>query len=171
MYKELIMIHQHLEQSLARLNSRIESGFLKHKDDRDNINSHFFENRFENIFISREKIPELGKVFEKVKLHASDVTGEKTKNLRLGYWFNFMRPGERTLPHTHDEADELLSCVYYVSVPDDSGLLYLGENENRTVIKPREALMVFFPPTLVHHVDTNNSTSNRLSIGFNIGAP
>ena len=163
------MIHQHLEKNLGKINKKIMKGFLLHKDDKDNQNSHFFEERFENIYISQEKIPELGKVVEKIKSHAADITGIQEKYLQIGYWFNFMRPGERTLPHSHDEDDELLSCVYYISVPENSGQLYLGEQESQVVIEPRETLMVFFPPTLIHHVGINRSESNRLSIGVNIG--
>ena len=48
--------------------------------------------------------------------------------LRHGFWFNEMHPGHRTTLHSHEELDELLSAVYYVSCPDDSGRLILHDD-------------------------------------------
>lgn len=163
------MIHKILENELINLNTEIQTGFMNHKDASDTRSSHHFENRFENIYISQEIIPELDPVLDKVLHHAAGITGKNKAYLQLGYWFNYMQPGDRTLAHSHDENDELLSCVYYIAVPENSGFLYIGEGENQIIIEPQESLLVFFSAEEIHSVGVNKSDKHRLSIGINIG--
>ncbi len=163
------MISKYARDELKKYNTGILSGFQKHKDDVDNKLSHHFEGRYENIYINQTKIPGLTPVLDIVTRLASEILGLSSNNLQPGYWFNYMLTGQRTLPHNHDEDNELLSCVYYVSVPDQSGALFLGEGNSQEIIKPEASLMVFFPPDLVHSVGTNKSNLPRLSIGINIG--
>jgi hypothetical protein len=80
-----------------------------------------------------------------------------------------MEPGHVTLPHHHEEDDELVSGVYYVQVPTDSGDLVLGEGAASCRLAPRPGMLVFFPPTLVHEVTRNNSAGVRLSVAMNFG--
>lgn len=162
------MIYKFFERDLLQLNAEIKSGFHKYKDSPDTNKSHYFENRFENIFIKQKLIPALDTVFENVLRHAVEISGEAKELLRLGFWFNYMGPGDQTLAHSHDEDNEVLSCVYYVDVPDLSGDLYLGEGCSQQILTPNNSLLVFFPPNLVHSVSTNNSELYRLSIGMNI---
>ena len=163
------MISKYTKSELRKYNAGILSGFLRHKNDADNKLSHYFEGRYENIYINRNKIPELTPVFDIVTRLASEVLGLSSDNLQSGFWFNYMLTGQHTLPHSHDEDNELLSCVYYVSVPEQSGALFLGEGNNQEIIKPESSLLVFFSPDLVHSVGTNKSNQPRLSIGINIG--
>jgi len=154
---------------LKKYNSAVESAFLAHKDDPETLATHHFENRFENIYIPREKIPGLSCIFRKVLELSAEITKNVLPSLQMDYWFNYMKPGDRTLVHNHDENDELLSGVYYVAVPENSGVLYLGDEPDQEIVEPVDSLLVFFPPYLNHSVGINESSQHRLSIGINIG--
>jgi uncharacterized protein (TIGR02466 family) len=96
------------------------------------------------------------------------------KNLHAGYWFNYMPPGATTTLHTHDDDDELLSCVYYVNVPENSGNLIIYETldnnkQKKIEIQSTTGDFIFFKPDIRHEVSRNNSSEFRLSIGFNFG--
>jgi len=83
-----------------------------------------------------------------------------------------MQAGHSTSTHTHEEDDELLSGVYYISVPKESGDLILGDvskDEKRIRITPEEGEFIFFSPKLLHAVEENQSSELRLSIGVNFG--
>ena len=72
---------------------------------------------------------------------------------------------------THDDDDELLSCVYYVSVPEDSGKLIIYDGNEMIEIDSQTGNFVFFKPDVRHEVSRNNSYEHRLSIGMNFGVP
>lgn len=91
--------------------------------------------------------------------------------LHFGFWFNEMQPGHETSLHTHEENDELLSAVYYVSAPPESGRLVVEEDEAQILITPRPGLLLLFPPDLPHAVERNASDRTRLSVAFNFGPP
>jgi len=149
------------------LNKNILEKFNIYKDHKNTNKSHFFEGRYENIYISSSVIDEIQVILSYAKQCVQKITSaDSTKS---GLWFNSMEPGHITLPHTHDDADELYSAVYYVKVPDNSGDLIITENSKDVIIKPKEGMLVLFPPDLQHHVTTNNSCDSRLSLGINIG--
>jgi len=89
--------------------------------------------------------------------------------IAIGFWFNAMGPGHRTAPHHHDENDELLSAVYYIRVPENSGDLILHTAGKSISIHPQEGKLVLFAPALLHEVTTNLSAELRLSVAVNIG--
>jgi len=89
--------------------------------------------------------------------------------LRCGFWFNAQRPGQFTSEHTHEELDELLSGVYYLSAPERSGDLILRDGPLSIHVTPAAGLFLFFPPNLSHRVETNRSDALRLSLAFNFG--
>ena len=80
-----------------------------------------------------------------------------------------MPPGSMTTLHTHDDYDELLSGVYYVRVPEDSGDLIIHHASEKIVISPTTGDFIFFNPDTRHEVTRNNSRQHRLSIGINFG--
>ena len=82
-----------------------------------------------------------------------------------------MQPGQRPSLHSHEELDERLSAVYYVTCADDSGRLILHDDEAQILVTPRPGLLVFFPPDLPHEVEENRSDQTRLSVAFNFGPP
>ncbi|MFV1983905.1 MAG: putative 2OG-Fe(II) oxygenase [Thiohalomonadales bacterium] len=150
------------------LNKNILDKFHLFKNHTTTRNSHFFEDRYENIYIPSDLIEEINTVLFYCNHCVKIITGKNS--LHSGLWFNYMNPGNLTLPHSHDEADELYSAVYYVKVPENSGDLIIKENNQDITIHPQEGMFVLFPPTFVHHVTKNNSNEARLSLGINIGS-
>lgn len=131
--------------------------------------THYFGGRFENVYIPFERISALAPVLAEARRLAGEALALDPGRLRVGFWFNAMEPAQRTLPHTHDDADELLSGVYYVAIPPESGELVIAQPHSRTHVAPRPGMFVFFPPDLVHEVTENRSSARRLSIGLNVG--
>jgi quercetin dioxygenase-like cupin family protein len=80
-----------------------------------------------------------------------------------------MQQGHVTQPHRHDVDGELISAVYYIRVPSDSGDLILTGDSRQKTILPREGMFVFFQPDVLHEVTENKSGATRLSIGMNFG--
>ena len=80
-----------------------------------------------------------------------------------------MTPGAVTTVHSHDDNDELLSAVYYVSVAENSGNLIIHEDNKQHSITPEQGMFVFFAPDVVHEVSENLSSHERLSIAINFG--
>jgi len=150
------------------LNARLLARFEAVKDAPEHRRSHHFHGRYENLYIEREQIPEIAPLIEAAEQAALQVLG-RSGPIRCGFWFNAMGPGHRTTPHTHDEDDELLSAVYYVTVPEDSGELLLYADPATVRVTPEPGLLVLFPPSLEHEVEENRSDRLRLSIAFNFG--
>lgn len=129
--------------------------------------SHFFHGRFENLYVDRECIAEIETVLRAGMEYASEILG--TRDLRVGFWFNEMAPGQRTTLHSHDDDDELLSGVYYVAAPPCSGRLLIHVGGRPLVVVPEPGQFVFFPPALPHEVEVNKSEGQRLSLAMNFG--
>jgi uncharacterized protein (TIGR02466 family) len=107
-------------------------------------------------------------------------------NLKFGnFWVNINSPGSYNLLHDHQSS--ILSGVYYVSVPHDnmgdlvlhrgdtaeyflkSDVERIGTKTNSLVAvkKPIESVFYIFPSWVKHHVESNNSQGDRISIAFN----
>jgi len=160
---------------------------IKHLDDFDHINqllidglnekldhpatrkSHHFFGRYENIYIGADQIPELSLILSTAIRYSAEILGCSTDELKAGLWFNVMNSGDKTTLHRHDDDDELLSAVYYVQVPENSGKLHLQRASVETQVTPESGMFVFFPPDLPHEVSQNLSTQCRISLGINIG--
>ena len=82
---------------------------------------------------------------------------------------NAMESGHRTMPHHHDENDELLSAVYYIRVPENSGDLILHDDGKKVCIQPQEGKLVMFAPRVLHEVTVNLGKEMRLSVAMNVG--
>ena len=131
--------------------------------------SHFFGGRHENKYLDQQRIPVLKGVLEQATTFAASLLGKSEKELKRGFWFNDMGPGHTTSKHDHDEDDELLSGVYYISVPEHSGKLIIHDRYSCTEVTPEAGMFVFFSPTVMHSVTANLSCERRLSIGMNFG--
>jgi hypothetical protein len=131
--------------------------------------SHHIAGRFENTYINEADIPDIANVLSVIKQQAAVLLDTVPETLKAGFWFNAMEAGHRTLPHHHDENDELLSAVYYIRVPENSGDLILHDDERQVVIQPREGKLLMFAPSLLHEVTVNHSREMRLSVAFNVG--
>jgi hypothetical protein len=130
---------------------------------------HYLGGRYENLYVTLESVPQLRVILDLATAQAAHILKRPKKNLRLGWWLNIMQPGDITFPHTHDAGDELLSGVYYIDVPTDSGQLVLSQGAQRLEIKPRAGRFVFFAPDVMHEVTRNESGCPRISVGFNVG--
>jgi hypothetical protein len=131
--------------------------------------SHFLGGRYENLYVTPEALPEIATILDSARLAASLFLARSAETLRVGWWLNVMQPGETTYAHTHDDADELLSGVYYIDVPPNSGRLVMYRGERRVEIEPRAGMFVLFAPDVPHEVTRNDSGRARVSVGFNFG--
>lgn len=131
--------------------------------------SHFFHGRFENLYVDRHCITEIETVLQAGMEYASRILGRR--DLRHGFWFNEMAPGQRTTLHSHDDDDELLSGVYYISAPPGSGHLLIHASGPPLAVVPEPGLFAFFSPGLPHEVEVNQSQGQRLSLAMNFGPP
>ncbi len=150
-------------------NQRILEGFIRHRDDEDLKRTHYFHGRHENIYIPDQRIPEIGEIKNTVRALVAEITGIAVDRLKAGLWFNAMDPGQVTTMHRHDDYDEIMSSVYYVDVPENSGEVVLTEGRFIPRVKPEAGLFVLFPPDMAHEVTENRSSRMRLSLGINIG--
>ncbi len=163
-----------LSKKTLPLNTQILNGFLSHYKAADIRKTHLFEGRYENIYLDQQHIPELAILISEATDLAQQIL--KVQPLRAGYWFNYMPPGSSTTLHTHDDDDELLSGVYYIHVPENSGNLIIYDKTqdritNKTEITPHAGEFIFFEPDARHEVTKNLSAEHRLSIGMNFGSP
>ncbi len=132
----------------------------------DNIKkTHFFNGRFENIYLDEQHVPLLSKLKTDARARADRILGPPVK--KMGCWFNAMGPGADTSLHSHDDHDERLSGVYYVSVPRNSGKLLIHDGEQIIEHTPGEGQWIFFAPQTRHAVSKNLSDEVRLSVAFN----
>ena len=131
--------------------------------------SHHFGGRFENIYMEEADIPDIATVLNVVRQQAGQLLGIPAESLKAGFWFNAMEAGHRTTLHHHDENDELLSAVYYIRVPENSGDLILHDGDRKVSIQPQEGKLVMFAPAQLHEVTAHLGTGLRLSVGMNVG--
>lgn len=159
-------------QACLDVNKGILADFDALTDQDFKSKTHMFNGRFENLYLDPEKIPELSIIIESAKQEAARILEIDMADLAVGFWLNAMYPGDVTTAHTHDDDDELLSCVYYARVPDaaeKSGQLIITAGEEKEFITPEEGMFVFFSPETVHEVARNETNEIRLSIAFNFG--
>ena len=100
------------------------------------------------------------------------------------FWFNINRYKDFNLEHDHPGS--ILSGVYYVKTPKNSGDLIFKNNNNRHFYLPDECLIEYntlnnssyflppqenclhiFPSWLMHYVEPNLSNEERISFSFN----
>ena len=157
------------DQSCFDINEQIVKNFDSLSDDDFKEKTHMFNGRYENIYLQQEKIPGLETIIKVAKQNAAKILNVTEDQLMFGFWLNAMNAGDVTTAHTHDDDDELLSCVYYIMAPENSGDLIITVDNKKTVIPPEEGNFVFFSPDTLHEVSENKSGQSRLSIAFNFG--
>ncbi len=164
------MIYQELTLAEpGKLNAGLYTRFMELSGTDQVMQTHHFVGRFENIYIEEADIPEIAVVLNLVKQQAAQLAGISADTARAGFWFNAMEAGHRTSMHHHDENDELLSAVYYIRVPENSGELILYDDGRKVCIQPQEGKLVMFAPDVLHEVTANLGSGLRLSVGINIG--
>jgi hypothetical protein len=153
-------------QDMASVNAGIFSAFQALSPEEYNRQTHFFHGRYENIYIDEIRIPQLKILIDRIKEEIAKYLKADIRQIKMGFWLNVMMPGHMTTRHCHDDLDEVLSGVYYVKVPAQSGNLILYA-EDKIEVEPQENMLVFFSPAVEHEVLVNMSKDIRLSIGFN----
>tara|TARA_R100001015_G_C4528773_1_gene95766 strand:- start:34 stop:603 length:570 start_codon:yes stop_codon:yes gene_type:complete len=93
------------------------------------------------------------------------------------FWTQVHKQNESSVLHNHLTIDSLrdsvdLACVYYVSVPKESGKLVLEYYPHRFLKKhwvfpPEENKYIIFSSGIDHKVSKNNSVHPRVSIAMN----
>lgn len=151
-----------------RLNHEILAGYAGLSAGDYSHRSHFIDGRFENLYLERGQIPGLSAVLGSAEEAAREILGYPGP-LRCGFWLNAMGAGHTTSEHTHEENDEVLSAVYYVATPANSGDLVLRDGPLIVRLAPTAGSFLFFPPDLPHWVEANQSPGLRLSVGMNFG--
>lgn len=162
-------LHTTYLNDFQTLNQQLLDGLKRHIDDKNTRKTHLFFGRYENIYISSKQIPQISDILDSVVEIAAEILKRPPDELKAGLWFNVMNPGDKTTLHKHDDDDELLSAVYYIKVPDNSGKLVIGKEPALTKLTPQEGLLAFFPPNMPHEVTENLSQESRVSLGINIG--
>jgi len=162
-------IHIGFMPDATDINRQIMDSYLQLREQDLIKRSHFFGGRYENLYIERGRIPAIGLVLEQAEHYAKVLLEKSGKPLRSGFWINDMGPNEATTEHDHDDYDEMLSGVYYVQVPQDSGELVIVDKYSRTLVTPQAGMFVFFAPDVLHSVSVNHSAERRISIGMNFG--
>ena len=140
------------------------------QQDADNLNkTHFFHDRYENIYLENCESSDLNSLMAESLKFCAELLEVNENELDIGYWFNLMAPGHVTTLHTHDNLNELISGVVYLTVPENSGDLVLQTDNKEISLTPVTGNYIFFNPETPHLVTKNNSSTHRLSIGMNIG--
>ena len=163
------LIHIGFMPDAAAINRQIMEAYLQLREQDLLKRSHFFGGRYENLYLQRERIPAIGLVLEQAEHYATSLLDKPAQQLRSGFWINDMGPNESTTEHDHDDYDEMLSGVYYVQVPQDSGELVIVDQHSRTLVAPQAGMFVFFAPSVLHSVSSNRSGERRISLGMNFG--
>ena len=106
-----------------------------------------------------------------------------TKLSLKNYWVNVNPPGAYMIPHVHPRA--VLGATLYIQTPEESGRIKfihpnlaarqafysfkdVDYNYKSYSFVPRPGMFIAFPAWLDHAVEENLSTSDRISISFNI---
>jgi hypothetical protein len=163
------ILHTAYMADALAINQRIVSSYNLLREEDWLRRSHFFGGRYENLYLDHDRIPELKQILEQASIYASILLGKAESSLKRGFWLNEMHPGQSTSKHDHDEDDELLSAVYYIHVPEQSGQLIIHDKHSRTEVDPVPGMFVFFGPTVMHSVSANQSGEKRLSMAMNFG--
>jgi len=99
---------------------------------------------------------------------------------KVNWWVNISPEHTYNVLHSHPKAD--ISVVYYAKIDQGSGSLMLLRNDGsmhtslydnrpemlRFEVRPIVGRMYAFPSFLLHHVLSNLSTEDRISIAFNL---
>ncbi|TNF34664.1 MAG: hypothetical protein EP315_06880, partial [Gammaproteobacteria bacterium] len=79
-----------------KINRALLQGFQQHIHDQETRKTHFFNNRYENVYIDSECIPEIRIILDTVIKLAAEILSIPANRLRAGLWFNAMGKGDVT---------------------------------------------------------------------------
>ena len=140
--------------------------------------SHKINNRWENSYLDIDLVPTV-----RIPMRFARDLGVKILGIRSvilfeslnpvvnpfpPFWFNIAGSEQFTGLHDHS-SEAALSAVSYLQTDLNSGNLYFAvDNEEDVEIVPRVGEIVLFPPHLRHGVRPNQSTTDRISLAFNL---
>lgn len=144
----------------------------------------------EDRFVTLDEVPAIGTVLDFFVKGCNAIARERNWDTReqavslQNYWVHATLPGELTQYHDHKPG--LLSGVYYVDKPEDSGdLIFMDVNpfheysprplpgKTDPITRPElsvaagDGTMLIFPAWLPHKVPRNESDRRRVSLSFN----
>ena len=151
------------------LDKPIIAAYEQVREDPQTQKSHLFHGRYENIYPPRDRFPEIEPLLSWIEARCREVLHLEQGELGIAFWFNEMQPGNITTLHTHNDSDELLSGVYYLDVPAESGEIVFHSGSEHVASMPAAGDLYLFSPSLPHEVRENRSHDVRLSVAFNIG--
>lgn len=122
---------------------------------------------------------------KKLKSYIPQRPDLKILDYKLDSWVNINYPGSSNSAHEHIGRGAFMSGILYVKVPENSGgivfhdprdhltlhtepMMYYNCGRSTASYIPKENELLLFPYWLMHHVETNNSNQERISIAFNI---
>jgi hypothetical protein len=156
--------------SAERINQPLAVAFSALDDGEFDRRTHFIDGRFENLYLPAARLPGLAEIVTFAEEQARRYVSSPLRRLRCGFWLNAMAPGQTTSRHSHEENDELVSAVYYVTAPPASGDILFHDDPFEIRVKPQAGMLLLFAPSLAHSVEANKSERLRLSVAFNFGA-
>jgi uncharacterized protein (TIGR02466 family) len=142
---------------------------------------------FESNFINDNKLNIFANILtEQVKLFLKFINSNALHNkfFITESWLTDTRMGEYARAHMHAPSD--ISGVYYVKASKDCGSIRLMSptsylmsslpfkgciQSSDYIINPKVGMLILFPSTLFHDVESNRSEDRRISISFNIEFP
>jgi len=83
-----------------------------------------------------------------------------------GLWFNINGPGHSNRMHRHYVNS--MTGVLYVQVPQDSGHVVFQQGQERVCMLPKPGTLLTFPGDIMHGVDVNLSSDQRITVAFNL---
>ena len=159
-------------------------------DDRQRAIVHPSHTFSEDRFVSLEEIPSIRVVLDFFVSACKAIARERNWDMRehevslRNFWVHATPPGELT--QIHDHKPDILSGVYYVDKPEDSGDLVFQDvnpyheftprplpgktdpnNRPEYTLKADDGTMLVFPGWLPHKIPRNNSSRRRVSVSFN----
>jgi len=138
--------------------------------------SHKINGRWENSYLSIEKVPSVREVIRPAREVVVEEFGQKLLALfeapegcpNPPFWFNLAKSGELTGVHDHAR-EASVSGVCHLQATLDSGVLFFRtDGEEDLSFEPVEGSVVLFPSTLRHGVRKNRSEKERISLAFNL---
>ena len=150
--------------------------FFKHQGSVDK--SHKIAGRWENQYLTIDHAPSaripmrfarnMGKDGLDISSMILFEAPSGSPNPHPPFWFNVAGKGEKTGLHDHAHGS-ILSAVTYLQAEENCGHLYFRkEGFEDLTIKPEVGKIIIFPPSLLHGVHANHSSTERISFAFNL---
>ena len=156
----------------------------------------FLENTGKNLVSKHQNVLELNN-YKSIKYRILEGLEEYTRNILcvddiiefyiIQSWMNINPPG--THHHRHWHPNSLISGVYYIDVDEEANITFISSSTDLSYgcvgydlprreynihnslswfYKVQSNQAIYFPSSLQHEVVTNESTTDRISLSFNV---